>query len=106
MMKHTLLIHTQIPCMPVQWREDWTKHWEMNVTLITGWPWVSYMSVCRHKCVCICNVIKRSKPLIFRDFSLKNFFFLFLSPGVDIHMVTQSPRLLPPHGSALLKSSP
>lgn len=110
MMQHTLITHTKIPCMPVQWREDWTKCWEMNVTMITGWPWVSYMSVCKHKCVCICNVIKRSKPLILRDLSLKNFLshsypLVWISiwsrraPG-PFHLMALPPQVLS------LKSSP
>lgn len=60
-----------------------------------------------HECMCMCKLIRISTPQIPRDLMLKNFFFCSLvSPGMTIHVITQSPRLLPSHGSAFLKSSP
>lgn len=100
------IMSLEIPCTPVQWRENWTKCQEMCVTLISEWPAIRYASLCKYECVCIGNWIRISKPQILRHLTLKNFFFSLLSPGVDIHVVTQSPRPLPSHGSALLKSSP
>ena len=65
----------QIPCTPVQWRENWTKCQETCVTLISACPGISYVSLCKYECVCIGNWIRISKLQILRHLTLKNFFF-------------------------------
>ena len=45
-MKHTLITHSQIPCMPVQWREDWTKHWEIDACDTDHWVALGQLYEC------------------------------------------------------------